>query len=290
MSKSVVLRILLSPAPRTKIWTAAIAEACRNAKWDYFESWGGVLPSLKEGRNAVIVGWNYDHDIPGAHWGVLACDPHSAAVHLKQHHDLPKAELLYHVAGRFAIMSKLAIEGAPVWRDDSEAIDFPYLGRVSPKDGAYVAPAAEGPLKLYEVIPPLTGATAEWPVEYFNYPGMEGGTGATITLELIGRRRLLFNGPNFSLPPGLWTVRARFDLDPKWAAVDLLMEWGHGEHVQAFRQVLTTPGCYELTLSHRWEVSAPADFRVSIMMPVLEGTLTFHGVKVECEGDDQSRL
>lgn len=289
VSNSVVLRVLLSPAPRTKIWTAAIAEACRNAHWDYFESWGGALPKLKEGHNTVIVGWSYDNDVPGAHWCVLACDPHSAAVYLKRHHDLPEAELLYHVAGRFAIMSKLAIEGASVWRDDSEAIDFPYLGQVRPAGDVYAVPPAEGPLSLYEAIPPLTGATAEWPVGYFHYPGLTASTDATMTLELIGRRRLLFNGPNFSLPPGLWTARARFDLDPKWAAVDLLMEWGHGEHVQAFRQALTTPGCYELALSHRWEVAAPADFRVSIMRPVLEGTLTFRGLTVECEGTQSRR-
>ncbi|MNS06465.1 hypothetical protein D3C72_378900 [compost metagenome] len=290
MSKPVVLRILLSPAPRTKVWTAAIAEACRLAQWDYFESWGGPLPKLKAGRNTVVVGWSYDRDVPGAHWSVLACDPQSAVVYLRQHHDLSEAELLYHVAGRFAIMSKLAIEGALVWRDDSEAIDFPFLGQVRTVDGAYTPPAVSGPLSFYEAIPPLAGATAEWPVGYFNYPGVAAPTDATMTLELTGRRRLLFNGPNFSLPPGLWTARARFDLDPKWATVDLLMEWGHGEHVQALRQALTTPGRYELKLSHLWEVAAPGDFRVSIMMPVLDGTLTFHGVTVECEGADQSRL
>jgi hypothetical protein len=289
VSKPVILRILLSPAPRTKVWKAAISKACREAHWDYFENWGGPLPKLKAGRNTVIVGWGHDHDVPGAHWCVLACDPQSAMIYLKQHHDLPEAELLYHVAGRFAIMSKLAIEGASVWRDDSNVIDVPFLGKVSAVDGAYSPPTAEGPLSLYEVIPPSIGVTSEWPVSYFSYPGVAAPTDATITLELTGRRRLLFNGPNFSLPPGLWTARARFDLDSKGAAIDLLMEWGHGEHVQAFRQVLTEPGRYELVLSHRWEIAAPGDFRVSIMMPVLDGTLTFHGVMVECE-DDQSLL
>lgn len=285
MTERVILRVLLAPAPRSGAWRKALAAACSDAGWDYKEWWGGALPALKPDHNALIIGWSYDQSIPEAHWCVLACDPQSGAACLKQHRDLPEGELLYHVAGRFGIMSKLAKEGAPVWRDDSEVIEVPFLGKVRAAGEPYTPPTAQGPLAIYETIPPLAGSTAEWPGRHFNYPDSTTTNAGGVKLELTGRRRLLLNGPNFSLPPGLWTARARFDLDPQWTAVDLLMEWGHGVSVQSLRQVLTASGRYELTMTHRWEIAAPGDFRISIMMPVLDGTLTFHGVTVECEHD-----
>ena len=81
---------------------------------------------------------------------------------------------------------------------------------------------------------------------------------------------MLFNGPNLALVPGLWRIEARFMVEPR-NRVNLLFEWGHGADAAAADITFDKPGHYELALEHQWKGPAPADFRASLMVPVLEG-------------------
>ena len=90
---------------------------------------------------------------------------------------------------------------------------------------------------------------------------------------------MLLNGPNISLPPGVWTASATFAVKPRGKA-DLFVEWGHGVDVESFAKIFEQDGRYRLDLTKTWYVSAPADFRISLMMPVLDGEFAFEGVDI----------
>nr|MCB7500160.1 hypothetical protein [Enterobacter roggenkampii] len=280
MSEVVVLRVLEVPGLRSKAWRLAIAERCRLAGWDYLDYGGNAPPMPKAGRNTVIVGWNLDDAIEGARWCVLTAEPSQAVAAFRELHGRSESEALYHVASGFAQATHLAARGAQVWRDTDPVLEVPGLGAVFAKGDAEPPVPSAGPLALYAAIPLASEARAEWPAVHFNYQELSAPTSGPMTIGLLGRRRLLFNGPNIALPSGAWTARAALVLGPHSAA-DVLIEWGYGHDVTPLRTILKTPGRYEVEITHDWKTPAPADFRISLMMPCLDGALTFEGLTVE---------
>jgi len=93
---------------------------------------------------------------------------------------------------------------------------------------------------------------------------------------LVGRRRLLLNGPNIFLPAGSWSFVAEISIDPP-GKTELLIEWGHGHDVASLLTPIDVAGRYELSLEKQWTAFQPADFRISLMIPALEGEFCFHG-------------
>ncbi len=273
------VRVLQVPARDSDFWRAQFAQACQAADWDYVEYWGGDEPALAEGRSALIVGW----DASGAslapdHWIILGCTPEEAISVSEASLHLPRPDAIYHTSNRFALCSTLAVAGAAVFQNTDAFIETPGLGRISRHQiefDSVTDPAS--PLSLYEVLPPAPGVRVHWPADLFVYPTKDGSPGGSPTIGLLGRRRLLLNGPNIALPAGAWQAKASFYLDPPGKA-DLLIEWGFGVSVASFHQILEREGLYELTLTHVWPEAAPADFRISLMMPALDGTLEMRGL------------
>ena len=176
-------------------------------------------------------------------------------------------------------MSMLAMTGVPVFLDSSAALELPGLGRVVLGD-RLVARVTDvsSTLSIYDSIPPIVGGAAFWPPESFFYTDQPRGG----EVALLGRRRLLLNGPNLALCAGVWSVNAQIDIDPAPRA-ELLVEWGHGYETSTLEHAFTKPGRFEFLLRHEWTSPAPADFRISLMLPALDGRINFRGLTVRRE-------
>jgi hypothetical protein len=276
------LRILQIPAANSAGWRDRIAEACRAADWDFVEYWGGAEPPVDPARNCAIVCWDdTGATLVATDWLILSCSPDDAVSVLRRNLALSRTEALYYAAGRFALASRLAQLGARVFRDTDAELTAPGLGVIP---GPVLQPAEPDDerapeLSLYETLPPVVGVTTHWPSSMFSYPGARMEDESVSKFSLLGRRRLLLNGPSISLPPGVWTAHATFAVKPRGKA-DLFVEWGSGVEAESFAKIFDTDGRYGLELTRRWEVAAPADFRISLMMPVLDGEFTFEGVDV----------
>lgn len=249
--------------------------------WDYQEYWDGAFPVLAEDRGSVIVCWNSNGlAADQGTWVVMTCPPLEAVEVLAERLSLSHRDSIYHAGARFALASDLAMAGAKVFTSASPFIDVEGLGRIDrPCVPAHEDITPDGhPLSLYTQIPPAPDAKAVWGAELFNYPGQLAQP-STGTISLLGRRRLLFNGPSISLPKGSWTARARFLVDPQ-RKCDLLIEWGAGTDTETFARIFDDEGEYVLSLSHFWPEAAPADFRASLMMPALDGAFLLYDVTV----------
>lgn len=275
-----VIRIVQTPSPVSALWRAAIASACQERGWVYTEFWGGEPPVLDETKRHVVLSWSVDDALPVSQWVLIACEPSEAISSLESQHQLPVSDARYHASGRFAAMSMLAMKGAPVFQDSWAELDIPGLGRV--ELGSLPTKRVRDvscPLSMYDSLPPAIGCTALWPPEIFSYDTPQYGDGE---IALLGRRRLLFNGPNLSLCAGVWSVNAQIDIDPAPRA-ELLVEWGHGYETSKLEHAFTEPGRFEFLLRHEWNLAAPADFRISLMLPALDGRIAFRRLAVRRE-------
>lgn len=277
------VRIFQLPTAAAPGWRAQIAEACARAGWEYAEIQSGeTFEDFND--NSVVVGWFGDTGDARANWIVHAASP-SQVLALLIGGGLDEREAIYHAGLRLAIASTLAQHGATVAYQSDPSLEIPGLGRVESIVGpstscAYPRAAA---LALYDQLPTLPGQSVVWGVDMFTYEKAPEGDDRRI--EFLGRRRLLFNGPNIALPPGVWVAKARFRIEPQDMA-DLFIEWGHGPDAVYLRHEFIRAGQYELTLSRRWTKVEPADFRVSIMTSALAGWLELDEVIVERAPDN----
>jgi len=234
------------------------------------------LPPLPAGPS-VIIGWGKDDQFPVTDWIVQTCDPASAIDALALKMNLSLKEAQYHASARFAMCSELAEAGAAVY-DANAPLNIPGLGEIEePKQ--FADGERGGVLSLYENIPPQVGASTSWFADIFSIPDLCGQAACEVRIDLVGRRRLLLNGPNLSLSPGKWQAKAEISVDPK-DRVEILIEWGSGTEVEAQTFLFDVAGSYEIDFLHIWSKPTPADFRISLMTPVLDGWLTFKGISV----------
>lgn len=190
---------------------------------------------------------------------------------------------------RLAGASGLAQAGAVVLDASALELDFPGLGRVRRDVIDEPAPLpAPSALEIYTTLPPPLGASSTWAVDLFSYPKggeLEGGAPA---MDLTGRARNLFHGPYFELPPGVWQVRLRFDVDPVGAPLRFKFDWGAGEDMTSVSPTIARPGQYNLTISRRWPAAGPAEVRAWIMQGAFQGRFEFHGCTVSRLADDET--
>lgn len=270
------VRILQVPSPLSDAWLEALQKRCLEKGWAFFMYWGGELPVLPQGPS-VVVGWGKDDLLPVADWIVQTCAPGLAVEALASKMNLEVGEARYHASARFALCSELAAEGAPVF-DVNSPLEIPGLGEIPPP-GSVVDTAGGGVLSFYDRIPPGVGEGVRWPAGIFSIPDCRGPRSAAVRIDLVGRRRLLLNGPNLSLSPGKWQAKAEISVEPAGGA-EFLIEWGAGAAVEAKTFFIEMAGDYEIDFVYTWAESAPADFRVSLMTPVLEGWLDFKGISL----------
>jgi hypothetical protein len=266
------IRLLVSPSKLSDLWREGLAQACIEKGWCYVEYWGGDEPALNDACETLVVGWDFS-GFEGVQfdWVVLQCPVRDAIDELAARLDLSPVDAVRHASSRFANASYLAGVGAPVFSSEAEAFNFPGLGPVRRRGGP-ARPTSGQPslLDMYRTLPVPAGSQVRWTPDMFSFPGSTPIGDQPGHIDLFGRRRMLFNGPNLALPPGLWRIEARFMVEPR-NRVNLLFEWGFGVAVAAVDITFDKPGHYELALEHEWTGPAPADFRASLMVPVLEG-------------------
>lgn len=277
------VRIFQVPTAAVSGWRAQIAEACARAGWEYAEIQAGeTLDDFND--NSVVVGWFSDTGDARAHWIVHTASP-SHVLDLLINDGFDEREAVYHAGLRLAIASTVAERGAAVAYQSDPILKIPGLGHVEAVGGGSSACAnpRAAAFALYDRLPTLPGKRVAWGVDMFTYEKDTQGDDRRI--ELLGRRRLLFNGPNIALPPGVWIAKARFKIEPQDMA-DLFIEWGHGADAVYLRHEFVRAGKYELTLSRTWTKVEPADFRISIMTSALAGWLELDEVIVERAPDN----
>lgn len=277
------VRLLQIPSPRASAWRDAAAAACQAQGWTFHvQDRDDPTPELDPARSSLIFGW-VDHAPEGlvTDWLVQTGSPDEAASILEGAMDLPYVDALHEASLRLASACTLVSAGATVVDARDADLDIPGLGRITLGAEADRAPAeGDRPLRIYDSLPPEPGATVTWSENLFRYADARPAETLDGRIDLIGRRRLLFNGPHIFLPRGVWRFRATFAVQPADKA-DLLIEWGHGDEVVRIHELFDRPGHYEIEMQQTWDRVATADFRISVMMPVLDGALAFHGGTLE---------
>ncbi|CAN5209513.1 hypothetical protein BH09PSE1_BH09PSE1_07400 [soil metagenome] len=278
------VRLLQIPSDRASAWREAAAAACQASDWTFHvQDRNDPTPVLDPDRSSLTFGW-VDH-APEGHvtdWLVQTGRPEQASAILAASMGLSEVDALYEASLRLASATTLAVAGAKVSADDDTVLDIPGLGPIALAASAPTAApeSLDHPLSLFESLPPAHGVKTSWPKRLFRYADTGPATALDGRIELIGRRRLLFNGPHIFLPRGVWRFRGTFSVQPEDKA-DLLIEWGYGPSAAQLQQVFEAAGYYEIEMQHTWNEVSPADFRITILTPALDGALEFHGGTLE---------
>lgn len=283
------VRLFQLPFAGDHLWRDVLSSTCAAYGWRYIEYVGGECPAVDEACSTLIVGSDpgFAGASAGIDWVVQAATPAEVLSEVAVRGELGRAEALYAASNRLATASELVRDGARLCSAFDGHIEIPGLGVLpAPRLGQRQL-ADEPALALYHSLPVNISQPMSWDVGLFSFYSEVTRYSDGIEMALLGRRRLLFNGPHIWIPSGLWQLVATFEVDPKNKA-DLHIEWGYGVEATAFSQVFTKPGRYELKLEKVWEHAAPADFRISLMMPALAGRLTLQGVTVRLLSDPGS--
>ncbi|WEK40939.1 MAG: hypothetical protein P0Y50_04845 [Candidatus Brevundimonas colombiensis] len=277
------VRVVHLPTANTEAWIASLRRGAETGGWAFHtHDWGEDAPALEDGRSTLVAGyWDLAPEGPPTDWIVQVASPAQVVAAVATNHEMSEHDILYEASLRLAAADIALLNGATRASVDDSELDVPGLGVVTRmEDGGKTSPAVDAlPLDIYSALPAEEHAAAIWHAEIFNYPDAPATPGI---LPLVGRRRLLLNGPNITIPAGRWTLVADVTVEASPVA-DLLMEWGRGDDVTGFRHVFGVPGRYRIEITHDWTWYGTADFRVSLMMPALDGEFILHDVKVRRE-------
>ena len=271
------VRIALLPSRASQMWINAIQSACAAADWDcHLQIWDHPNPPLNPGRRAVVLAWwSFSPEGPPSDWIVLAAPPPEVEATLLSE-GLSPLDARHQAALRLTLAVEILNGGGRLVQSSDTVLAVPGLGQIErePYEGEWLAHDSLHPLAASSIEPERRVTSLRWGPELFVYH--DGGNAEPGVIPLLGRRRLLLNGPHISVLPGTWTLEVEFSIRPEPAA-DLFIEWGHGHETAKFQDLLDKPGRYRLQMTHEWISAAPADFRISLMMPALDGLLEFHG-------------
>ncbi|CAN5374771.1 hypothetical protein BH10PSE1_BH10PSE1_11010 [soil metagenome] len=141
--------------------------------------------------------------------------------------------------------------------------------------------AGQQALSLFENGPPLVGATTEFMPEIFFIETRKRELRPRETLlDVTGGPRLLVNGPQITLTPGLWQATIRFSVDEDSARYGFRFEWGSMEDVTAVNITPKASGVFDLTIQHPFVQAARSEMRVHLTEGALHGEFEFLGVRV----------
>ena len=275
------VRLFQLPFSGDHLWRDVFSSACEAHGWRYVEYAGGECPAIDESCSALIVGSDrgFVETPAGTDWVVQASTSAEVLSEVALRGGLGRADALYAASIRLAAASELVRDGAMLCSAFDAHIEIPGLGVLPGPVLAQRQLADEPALALYDTLPVNISQPMFWEGGLFSFCSEVKHYSDGVEMALLGRRRLLFNGPHIWIPSGLWQVVASFEVAPENKA-DLQIEWGYGVETTTFSQVFTKPGRYELKLETVWERAAPADFRISLMMPALAGRMTLHGVTI----------
>lgn len=274
--------LIQTPSTNSQIWREALASACQVSGWDFFaHERGQSVPTVKTDRPLLVVSWlDQTEEVPVTHRAVQLSPPAMVFSILKKRDNLSDNEANYEASLRLATAWSWKDRGAVCFNFDDESIDVPELGLVRLSESEHVLyenrDCNSYALSVFEYGKCDFAREVKWGSEIFSYTSAVSINEQGISLNLAGRRRLLFNGPNIFLPPGVWRFTAQLTINPP-GSTELLIEWGHGYDVSDYTAPITKPGRYEISLEKKWLDVNPADFRVSLMIPALDGSFQFHG-------------
>jgi len=272
--------LVQTPSSSAHVWRDILAQACLARGWDFaVHDQGHPLPAPASGRSLLVVASFDELESPHiTHRAVQLSPPLEAVSVLKSQGGLNDHDAFYAASARLAAAWELVERGAPVsWSDEPE-LEIAGLGKVAgpvAQSSSY-APRTDHPLFMFERGSAAGVGATRWNPDLFLYPDARPSVGAVGSFPLVGRRRLLLNGPNIFLPAGSWSFVAEISIDPP-GKTELLIEWGHGHDVASLLTPIDVAGRYELSLEKQWTAFQPADFRISLMIPALEGEFCFHG-------------
>ena len=271
--------VVQMPSTVAHAWRDLMRQACVQRAWDFaIHERGDPAPTTRPGRSLLVVAWlDQTHGLEVTQWAVQLSSPADVAALLKSEGSLSDHDALYEASLRLATAWDLVQRGALVnWCDDAE-MEIPGLGLVQgPSSSSPSGLAADHSLAMFERNSMAGAQATHWTPDIFRYPDARPTAGPVGSLPLVGRRRLLLNGPNIFLPAGTWAFSVEISIDPP-GATELLVEWGHGYDVVSLTASVQMAGRYEITLEKQWSGVQPADFRISLMIPALEGEFAFHG-------------
>ncbi|MGA0545365.1 hypothetical protein ACO2Q1_08830 [Brevundimonas sp. VNH65] len=278
--------LMQTPSRMGPAWREAFARACEDRGWAFaVHERGEPAPPPDPSRSQLTVSWlDWFEGQPVTRFYVQRGTADDSPDILARAGDLGPSEALYEGSLRLAAAELMLQNGADLIDMNDEVVTLQGLGDVSrPCEIAVSQLGSDHPLALYKSAPLKTGDSIRWPPRVFSYPGLAAAP-EDGRIELLGRRRMLFNGPNIFLPPGRWRLDAEFSINPP-ARTELLIEWGFGEGARSLSVVIEHPGRYSVSLEQEWTRVAAADFRISLMIPALAGHLDFHGAVVTRIGD-----
>lgn len=231
-------------------------------------------------RSGVLLTWAvYAPQSPASNWIIQTCAPSDAVETLMTRFGLSETEARTHASGRFACATSLIRAGAPVFSDNSAIVDLAPMGPVAnpnPEQPPVAVAIPGDPLAIYQSLPPPVDYSVVVPSERLLYhsalvePVAEGRL-----LDLVGRRRVLIQGPDVWFPQGRWRCSLRLILEGK-VGVTLLFEWAGAD----LEHTLAQSGIYEVSLESVGAGPVRADLRISLLVPVLDGLLTVQSMTI----------
>lgn len=279
MSRLERIWLIQTPSRAGEAWRTALAAACAERGWAFAtHERGENAPIPDPERSQLTVSWiDWSEGQPVTHWCVQNGGPEDSPAVLAERDALSDNDALYEGSLRLACADHVARNGAIVVSSEDDVIVLPGLGAVRrPADAPRTPVDTRHPLDLYRTFPLRPGRSIRWGPEHFVYADPLAGATRNGVISLVGRRRLLFTGPPIFLSPGRWRFEGEFSIEPPGES-ELAIEWGYGEEAQTLSAVITHSGRYSVVLEQAWTRVACADFRISMLIPALEGQLEFHG-------------
>jgi hypothetical protein len=272
--------LMQSPSKAGAAWREAFAAACAEHDWTFsIHEKGEKPPEPDPARSHLTVSWlDWAEGHPVTDWYVQRGAAEDSAYILAERDNLSQRDALYEGSLRLACAELMIQNGAGIVSVDDEIITLSGLGEIRrPAEALRTTSDPRHPLYLYHSAPLKAGTKVHWGPEHFNYADAASADALDGAIKLVGRRRLLFSGPNIFLPPGHWRVEAELSIDPP-GETEFLIEWGFGDQVQSIPAVISRPGRYSVVMEQRWTHVACADFRISLIIPALDGHLAFSGI------------
>jgi hypothetical protein len=275
--------VLQVPSNGDEAWRHAFAATASAGGWIYYEEWTGETITMDTQSGGLMLTWTENAtSLPAEQWLVLTTPPDQALSIMCERFGITENEAYIHVSERYAMANDLVKQGSLLAGSDDEVITIPGLEPVArpvhaDQPTAPNATAVDGPLAFYQNLPISETAEAWWPANMLSYPGSQvEETVDGVCVMLVGRRRLLTQGPHITLPAGQWILTVEITLEAP-VAVALRIEWAS----TVLEPTLRASGKYEIKLVTDQADRFRSDLCIQLLVPVLHGELTIHGSRIE---------
>lgn len=277
--------VVLLPCIAFDPWVSALTEAAVEGGRSLVPYAGGDIP--EGGPQTILLLFDAAHAsaLPPRTWTVIATNLDAAAMAAADRYGLPPEQGVW-VASRL-LAGACALPSAR-WILDrdltGESLDLLPGWCVTPpaRPSAAASDPAAAALALFAGGPPGPGATASWHPDLFSYDRRRAPLGpGPRWLDLTGTARILVFGPYVSLPAGLWRATLAFSVDAAGAGRQYRVEWGNQADFSFHPFRPDAAGMFKLEIEHRWAATGAAEMRLVLEESVIDGALTFEGLRVE---------